>query len=206
MLSVPDPLRILILLPGIILGLTVHEFAHGWTADRLGDPTARYAGRLTFNPLAHIDPIGLLALILAGFGWAKPVPVNPYRLRGNVRQGMVLVSLAGPAANLLLAFACALFLAGGLGHLVPYGRQLLDAAVWINIVLAVFNLLPVPPLDGAKVLAGILPGSQEWLYQMERYGTLILLVLLFTGIIGRLLMVVIRPLYGLIMTLAHGIV
>lgn len=205
MFSMPDPWRILVLLPGIILGLTVHEFAHGWTADRLGDPTARHAGRLTINPLAHIDVIGLLALILAGFGWAKPVPVNPYRFRGNIRQGMLLVSLSGPAANLLLAFVLALLLAGGVGRLVPYGRQFLDAAIWINIVLAVFNLLPVPPLDGAKILAGIFPGSEEWLYRLERYGTLILLVLLFTGIIGRILMVIIRPLYNLLMTIAYAI-
>ncbi|HHW44713.1 MAG TPA: site-2 protease family protein, partial [Desulfotomaculum sp.] len=96
MLNLPTLYEVGIMLPGIILGLTLHELAHGWTADRLGDHTARYQGRLTLNPLAHVDIIGLILLFVAGFGWAKPVPVNPYNFRGDVRRGMMLVSLAGP--------------------------------------------------------------------------------------------------------------
>ncbi|WP_169719395.1 site-2 protease family protein [Desulfovirgula thermocuniculi] len=192
------------MLPAVVLGLTFHELAHGWVADSLGDPTPRYHGRLTVNPLAHVDVIGLILLFVAGFGWAKPVPVNPYNFRGNMRRGMVLVSLAGPAANLVLALVGAVLLGLG-GWALPYGYEILTAIIRINIVLAVFNLLPVPPLDGSKILAGLLPGRQAWLYALESYGTIILLFLLFTGIIGRVLGVIIHPLYRAFMSLAKAV-
>jgi len=202
--NLPSAYEIILLTPAVVVGLTVHEFAHGWVADRCGDPTARYAGRLTLNPLKHVDPVGLLLLYLAGFGWARPVPVNPYNFRDR-RQGLLLVSLAGPVANLGVALLAAVLLGlSGMGN--PTLNDLLRVMIWINVVLAVFNLLPVPPLDGSKVLAALVPGRQEWLYWLEQYGIIILVVLVFSGIIGLLLKVVITPLTGLFLNLAYGLV
>ncbi|MEW6276101.1 MAG: site-2 protease family protein [Bacillota bacterium] len=204
MFHLPSPYEMLLMVPAIVLGLTFHEFAHGWTADRLGDPTARYQGRLTLNPAAHIDVIGLIMLFIAGFGWAKPVPVNPVNLRGNMRRSMMVVSLAGPAANMVLAVAGAVALGLGLWQ-VPLWREIFMAIIRINVVLAVFNLLPVPPLDGSKILAGLLPGRQQWLYTLENYGVIILLVLLFTGVIGKVLGIIIFPVYRFLIGIATGI-
>ncbi len=204
MFHLPDPYRMLLMIPAIVLGLTLHEFAHGWAADRLGDRTARYQGRLTLNPLAHIDVIGLIMLFFAGFGWAKPVPVNPYNLRGDMRRSLLLVSVAGPAANLVLAFLGAVALGLGAWQ-IPVARDIFSEIIRINVVLAVFNLLPIPPLDGSKILAGVLPGRQQWLYTLENYGVIILLVLLFTGVIGKVLGVIIVPVYRLLIQLATGI-
>jgi len=201
MFSIPSFYAMGVMLPAVVLGLTLHELAHGWTADLLGDHTARYQGRLTVNPLAHIDVIGLLLLFIAGFGWAKPVPVNPYNFRGDFRRGMMLVSLAGPAANLILALLGAVGLGMG-GWKFPYGQDILLAFIRINVVLAVFNLIPVPPLDGSKILAGLLPDSQRWIYNMEQYGIIILLLLLFSGIIGKVLGLIIVPVYRLLLALA----
>jgi Zn-dependent protease len=187
MLNLPSLTELLLLLPAILIGLTFHEFAHGWVADRLGDHTARYQGRLTLNPLAHIDPVGFLMLILFKFGWAKPVPVNPYNMHGDPSRNMLLVSLAGPAANLLVALLAAVLIGTGLPRIIPYGNYLFYLTLQINVVLAIFNLIPVPPLDGSKILAGLLPGQSRFIYQMETYGTIILLILLFTGVLGRFL-------------------
>ncbi|MDQ0285711.1 Zn-dependent protease [Desulfofundulus luciae] len=204
MINLPSLYEMGIMLPAIVLGLTFHELAHGWVADRLGDPTARYQGRLTLNPLAHVDVIGLIMLFVVGFGWAKPVPVNPYNFRSDMRQGIMLVSLAGPAANMLLATAGAVALGLGAWKL-PYGQEIVLKIIHINVILAVFNLLPVPPLDGSKILAGLLPGRQQWLYMLESYGTIILLLLLFTGIIGKVLRWIIIPLYNALIGLAKAI-
>lgn len=184
------------------MGLTFHEFAHGWVADRLGDRTARYQGRLTLNPLAHIDPVGFLMLVFFRFGWAKPVPVNPYNLRGDPARGMLLVALAGPAANLLVALIAAILLGTGLAGLIPheYWYYLLLLTVQINVVLAVFNLIPVPPLDGSKILAGLLPRQAQFVYRMETYGTIILLLLLFSGILGRILWPVVNLIVNLLLS------
>jgi len=168
------------MLPGILLGLSFHEFAHGWAADRLGDPTARRAGRLTMNPAAHIDVIGFLALILAGFGWAKPVPVNPFLLKGNRRTGIIAVSVAGPLANLLMALAGAVV--AGIGEGGPIILRMVAWLISINVMLAVFNLVPIPPLDGSQILAALLPGPQRWLLWLQQYGMIVLIILLFTGI------------------------
>lgn len=204
MFHLPDPYRMLLMIPAVVLGLTLHEFAHGWAADRLGDRTARYQGRLTLNPLAHIDVIGLIMLFFAWFGWAKPVPVNPYNLRGDMRRSLLLVSVAGPAANLVLAFLGAVALGLGAWQ-IPVARDIFSEIIRINVVLAVFNLLPIPPLDGSKILAGVLPGRQQWLYTLENYGVIILLVLLFTGVIGKVLGVIIVPVYRLLIQLATEI-
>ncbi|MBE3584609.1 MAG: site-2 protease family protein [Thermoanaerobacter sp.] len=204
MINLPSLYEMALMLPGIILGLTFHELAHGWVADRLGDTTARYQGRLTLNPLAHVDVIGLIMLFIAGFGWAKPVPVNPYNFRGDMRRGLMLVSLAGPATNMLLAVAGAAALGLGAWKL-PYGQEIVINIIHINVILAVFNLLPIPPLDGSKILAGVLPGRQPWLYMLENYGIIILLLLLFTGIIGKVLRWIIVPLYEVLLGLAKAI-
>jgi Zn-dependent protease len=202
MLDFPSLRELLLLLPAILVGLTFHEFAHGWVADRLGDRTARYQGRLTLNPLAHIDPVGFLMLVLFRFGWAKPVPVNPYNLRGDPARGMLMIALAGPAANLLVALVTALLLGTGVTHLIPYGYYFLLLTLQINVVLAVFNLIPVPPLDGSKILAGLLPRQSHFLYQMETYGTIILLLLLFTGILGKILWPVVNFIVNILLTIA----
>ena len=185
--------QLVLLAPPILFAVTIHEFSHGYVADRLGDPTARMAGRLTLNPLAHLDPIGTLMFFLIHIGWAKPVPVNPYNLR-NPKSDMFWISLAGPGSNMLAAL--------GLGIIIRYAGinpvQVLQGigtsltavvlqfiivyGMIINLVLAGFNLIPLPPLDGSKILMGILPPAQAAKFaRIERYGPLILMGLLMAG-------------------------
>jgi Zn-dependent protease len=189
-------------IPVFLLALTIHEFAHGWLANRLGDPTARLQGRLTLNPLAHLDPIGTLAIVLIHFGWAKPVPVD-YRNLKRPRRDMMLVAAAGPASNLLLAIACAFcyrmipWAAAGLEWawlLLPV-RAMLRTGVWVNVILAVFNLLPIPPLDGSRVVSGFLPLRHAISYsRLEPYGFVIIFLLFFTGIMDPVFGVAVRTL------------
>lgn len=190
--------QLIIQAPPLLFALTVHEFSHAYVAWRLGDPTAKNEGRLTLNPLKHLDPLGVLAFIIMKLGWAKPVPVNPWHFR-NPRQDMLKVALAGPASNVALALASTAVL-----HLViqlsflPYQIlqplvAMLASSVWINIMLAVFNCIPIPPLDGSKVLMGLLsPESARSFAKIEPYGFLILLALFYTGIIGNLIMPIIN--------------
>jgi Zn-dependent protease len=179
----------------LLASLSVHEAAHAWTADRLGDPTARLLGRISLNPLAHIDWIGtvlfpLLAMLsgLPLFGWAKPVPVEWRNLRAP-RRDFAVIAAAGPASNLALAVLVAVVLVavGGRGALGPSRAEvLLVDAVVLNVVLAVFNMVPVPPLDGGNVAAGLLPlGAARALNLLRPYGFLILYGLMFAGILGR---------------------
>jgi Zn-dependent protease len=183
----------------VLLAITLHEVAHGWAARALGDPTAARLGRLSLNPLRHIDPVGtvivpgvLLALGGFLFGWAKPVPVNMHNLR-KPRQHMALVALAGPGANLLMAIGWALLLKLSLAQgsspgTWEYLGYTAVAGVLINLVLMVLNLLPMPPLDGGRVLAGLVPESTaRVLDQVERWGLLLLVALLATGILGQIL-------------------
>lgn len=173
---------ILIAIP-LLYAVIFHELAHGWVAYRMGDPTAKFMGRLSLNPLKHLDPMGTLMLFLFGFGWAKPVPVNFNQLRDR-RLGMILVSAAGIVTNLLLAF-CALFLYRLLG-LTPtsIAAQLLYYFARINILLAAFNLIPLPPLDGSKILLGFAPPNiRNFLFRIERYGLLIIIALLYLGVL-----------------------
>ena len=186
-----------------LLGIILHEVAHGWVAERLGDNTARMLGRLTLNPLPHIDPLGLAVFGLTSlsgafvFGWARPVPVNPRNFRDPAR-GMMLVSLAGPLSNFFLAiiFGVSLWAAVSLmpfsewreNQIYIFGLSSLQAGVVINFGLGWLNLLPIPPLDGSKILAYFLPGELAWRYlSIERWGFVILILLLATGLLGMLL-------------------
>lgn len=175
------------LVPAILIAITFHEYAHGKTAALLGDPTPGQYGRLTLNPLAHLDPVGTLMLLVARFGWAKPVPVNPYFFRGDRRKGMLLVSLAGPLMNLVLAYLAAFGLKLVLGTswlLQSFFQELL----FINLALAIFNLIPIPPLDGSKILANLLPREFGSIFmQLESYGPIILIIFLVTGMFSRII-------------------
>lgn len=183
----------------VLFAITLHEVAHGWVARSLGDPTAALAGRLTLNPIKHIDPVGTLlvpAVLLAMggflFGWAKPVPVDARRLP-HPRRDMAIVAVAGPLSNLLMAALWALglkliLLSGSESAIMLGLRYMCVAGVVINLVLMVLNLLPLPPLDGGRVLAGLVPdGAARALDRIEPYGLVILIVLLATGVLGKLL-------------------
>ena len=200
-----------------LFGIICHEVAHGWVAYKLGDPTAKYLGRLTLNPIKHIDPVGLgvfaLTALLTPFaiGWAKPVPVQS-RYFKRPREGMVFVALAGPVTNLLVALLCAVILkfannlesAGLFASSLPL--EIVQASarmgIGINCALAWFNLMPVPPLDGSHVVGGLLPASLADQFQaLGRYGMIIIMLLLATGVFGRIIFPLIRQTARLIMTL-----
>lgn len=172
----------------LLIAFTIHELAHAVTADFLGDPTPRRMGRITLNPLKHLDPIGTLLLLIAGFGWAKPVMVNPMNMRGNPRTAMAIVAAAGPLSNIVMALLAAIvFRLGLVDYPVPLPTGSLPSLafilfefIWINLILAFFNLLPVPPLDGSKILFAILPGELVYrLRPLEQFGFLILMALIF---------------------------
>jgi len=179
-------LGLLIKIPALLLAVTVHELAHGLVADRLGDPTARLQGRLTLNPIPHIDPLGALAFIIAGFGWAKPVPVNAYNLRHPVRD-MALVAAAGPVSNFVLAFAGLLAFRllppiEAMPFLLVPIKQMIRFVFLFNVGLGVFNLIPLPPLDGGHFLPYFLPRA-SWgaVHKLEQYGPIILIVAVMSG-------------------------
>jgi Zn-dependent protease len=176
--------------PAFLLAITVHEYAHAWMANRMGDPTAKEMGRLTLNPLPHLDLFGTIAMLILGFGWAKPVMVNPLNLK-NPRQDNLWISLAGPVSNLLSALILGmLFRAGGhflgLSHTGELILLMLLLAVRLNIILAIFNLLPIPPLDGYHVLEGLVSNNAYIkLQQFERAGSMILLGLVLVSSFAR---------------------
>jgi Zn-dependent protease len=168
--------------PAILFGLTIHEFSHGWVAWRLGDPTAKMMGRLTLNPLKHLDPIGTIALFLFRFGWAKPVPIDPRNFRHPTRD-MAISSLAGPAANLLTAGVAGIVLRVlDLFHVAGFASVLTSYFVLFNLILCFFNLIPIPPLDGSRLLYHLLPPNLAAGYgRLERYGFIILMGIIFIG-------------------------
>ena len=187
-------IQILIIAPPILLALTFHEYAHAYVANRLGDPTAKDMGRLTLNPLVHLDLLGTAMLFIVHIGWAKPVPVNPLNFK-NPKQDLLWVSLAGPGANLLLAliFGLACRVLGIEGWFSPEPglmglvKFMIVFGLLINIVLAVFNLFPIPPLDGSKILMGLIPRQfEQQLLPFMRYGTTILIVLIVIGFVGKI--------------------
>jgi len=204
----------------LVFAIVFHEVAHGWVADKLGDPTARNMGRLTLNPLRHIDPFGtvimplLLLLLTDGrfvFGYAKPVPINPYNFK-DPKKGMALSSLAGPGVNMIMAILFAFVLR----VVMPALEGTIPKSAWdwfavpvalmfgygviINVVLAVLNMIPVPPLDGSRIVYWLLPDRQAAAYyRLERFGMLILLALLGTGIIARVITPIIRPILFLLL-------
>ena len=191
-------------IPALLFAISIHEYAHAQCADSMGDPTARYMGRLTFNPLAHLDPIGAILLVVAGFGWAKGVPININNVR-NRREGILKVSFAGPAANLFLCFLAALMMAF-LGRMGMLSDGLYRFLFWMqlyNVWFAFFNLIPVPPLDGSRILSELLPAKQSWQFNqiVDRYGFYILIALVFTGIIS----MIINPLANGYLRLIQGL-
>lgn len=171
-------------LPAIIVAITFHEVAHGYAAEAMGDDTAARAGRLSLNPLKHIDPLGLLSMILFRFGWAKPVPVNPNNFKDR-RKGVLLVSLAGCGTNLILAFISLAVITIVQGFANPLLNQILYSFYIYNLIFGIFNLLPIPPLDGSHVLEQFLPPRARMVYnQYARYGMFLLILMLWTGMIG----------------------
>ena len=185
----------------LVVGITVHEFSHAWMAARLGDRTAQRQGRLTLNPMAHLDPVGTLLIFIAGFGWGKPTPVTPSNIRIGEKAGMAVVALAGPISNIIVATLAAMPFRLGTLSLPSSGidAQMLQALVLWNVVLAVFNLLPIAPLDGFKVALGVLPRALAVPFaRTERFGMIILLMVVLAdavlnvGILSRILLPAIR--------------
>ncbi|MBQ9687216.1 MAG: site-2 protease family protein [Oscillospiraceae bacterium] len=198
---------ILAVIPSLIC-ITLHELSHGLVAYRLGDDTAKNAGRLTLNPLRHLDPMGLLMMVVFRFGWAKPVPVNMFRFK-NPKRGMAITALAGPLSNVVITLVF-LLLYGAL--YIPlegsaageYFLEMLELTAYISLGFAVFNMLPFPPLDGSKVLFSLMSDEgYRKLMRYERYGSLALLLLVWTGILGRPLSTAVRYLYRLLVPLAQ---
>lgn len=186
-LLMKDPLAFAFVAIPLLFSVIIHEVAHGWVAYRMGDPTAKWSGRLTFNPLKHLDPVGTLMLFLVGFGWAKPVPVNFNNIPDR-RKGLIFVSSAGILANILFAFFALLFVrlfsepSSGTSHILIY------YVVQINLTLAALNLIPIPPLDGSKILMGMVSHrTQYFLARLEPYGFFIIIGLFYLGILDPLI-------------------
>jgi Zn-dependent protease len=210
-----DPATLIARLIVLVITFTIHEFAHAWTATQLGDETPRMNGRLTLNPLAHLDPMGSLLLLVVGFGWAKPVPINPYALSRRTPAGVMWVSLAGPFSNLLMAILAAVPFRMGLVSvdvgltttraILPNPSQIMVQFILINLLLCLFNLIPLAPLDGEKIIDYFLPPSVAKVFEDIRpYGPIILIVVVLLGpmfgvdIIGMIIMPPLRALFGLL--------
>ncbi len=204
--------KIIIYAVPILFGLTVHEYAHGLMADRLGDSTPRSMGRLTLNPLSHLDPIGTLVFFITqAFGWARPISINPDNLT-SPRRGLMWIALAGPLANLLLALFCALLyhllnsltggnmgVVGGGWIMVPF-QKMVVAGVVVNLSLGLINLIPIPPLDGGRILAGLLPQRPAgYLEKIDSYGAILLLILVLSDSLSFFLLPLLSALTGLLL-------
>ncbi len=179
-----DPLTFILLVIPLLYSIIIHELAHGWVAYKMGDPTAKWLGRLSLNPIKHLDPFGTIALLVFGFGWAKPVPVNFLNLR-DFKKGMICVAAAGITANLILAFLSLLVMSLTRSYDMGPFHTLLYFMARVNIMLAAFNLIPIPPLDGSKIFMGFVSGNLR--YQLERlepYGMFIIIGLLYIGVLN----------------------
>ena len=187
----------------VLVTITVHELAHGYMAYLLGDNTAKNAGRLSLNPLAHLDPLGAILLFVTGFGWAKPVPINPFYFKGSRSRGILLVSLAGPLSHVVLAFVLAMFVPLAARFNMSLA-QIIASAIYLNIYMAIFNLLPIPPLDGSKILASLIPkdAAYKFLSVMDQYGMILLLVLAITNVFGKIISPIAGGIYTAFVTLA----
>ncbi len=213
-----DVPRFVAIIIAVLVAIDVHECCHAWMASQMGDPTARQMGRVSLNPIVHLDPLGTLMIFLTaitgfGIGWGKPVPVDPYRLRYGPRIGMGIVSFAGPLANLIAAVLLAIPLRMGMLVLPSFLLELFFIVSMVNIGLAVFNLLPLPPLDGYGVLMGVLgsirsPWAYRWSYTIaryERYGPMILLLLIIADRYIPLFSLIILPPFSLLRRLILGV-
>lgn len=178
-LLLSNPIAFIILFPGLLLSIAIHEFAHAWTADKLGDPTPRSQGRVTLNPLAHLDLFGTLAILITRFGWGKPVEFDPYNLKNPLRD-TAIIALAGPVSNVLIAVVLSIIVQLGILPLEWLNIALIQV-IYINVSLAIFNLVPVYPLDGSKILLALLPKESAYEYDelMHKYGLFLLLLLIF---------------------------
>lgn len=200
-----NPFEFFIVAGLLIAALSIHEFAHAFVADHLGDPTPRLAGRLTLSPLAHLDPVGTFLLFFAGFGWGKPVPIDPFNLR-DTRRDSALISFAGPASNLLMAICSSLILR--LTNYIPvlsfnaFIFEIISLFIYWNIILAVFNLIPVHPLDGFAVVGGLLPKKyyQDWMH-LSSYGVFFLILLIFPFFGASPISTLISPVVNLLLSL-----
>jgi len=200
-----NPLLFIVYIVALLVAITIHEFSHAWMADYLGDPTARLSGRLKLNPLVHIDGIGMLFLFFFGFGWGKPVPFDPYNLK-NPRKDAALISFAGPLSNIFIALSLSLLLKMmvffNLSGLFMIGSFLLIPVIYLNVILGLFNLLPINPLDGFKIVGGLLSEekARQW-YELERYGMIFLLLLILPLGQSSMLDMFIRPIISFIINL-----
>ncbi len=197
-----QPLAFLIIFPGLLLTISLHELAHCWTADQLGDPTPRAKGRLSLDPRVHLDPLGVIAILLTNFGWGKPAPYDPYNLKDPIRDS-ALIAVSGAVVNLIIAFLLS-FLVRLISFPVSWLRTGLVQLLAVNVYLAVFNLIPVKPLDGSKVLRALLPKKTALEYDqfMDRYGLLILILLIMPVANGQSpLLQLIQPVVNLLLQL-----
>ena len=198
----------------LFTAITVHEYAHGLIAYKLGDPTAKYAGRLSLNPLSHLDPIGALCMVFFRFGWAKPVPINPMYFKDRKRDSAI-VALAGPLSNIILAFLSTIVFAVYYVYVYLNFPNFVTQFIYtvfmqlavVNISFAVFNLIPFPPLDGSKILGAFLSYENYGrLLQYERFGFPVLILLSLTGFLGRILSLFINPLFSLWLKMLNGLI
>lgn len=183
-------------IPGFIFGLTFHEYAHAKVADMFGDKTARMLGRVTLDPLKHLDVLGTLLFFLTGFGWAKPVPITRENFKGNRQWADITVSLAGPLTNLLLAYVSLLLFRFFGAQVGQIGQEILGQTVSINIMLAALNLIPIPPLDGSHVLMNLWRRPPGWVYFLYNNGMVVMLLLAITGLLGKIM----YPIMGVMAT------
>lgn len=199
-------LMTLLTLPGVLIAITFHEFAHAYTAYKLGDETPKLQGRLNLNPFSHVDIFGLMFLVVAGFGWGKPVEIDPRNFNGkySISKAEAIVAVAGPIMNFIIAFIflvinVILIITGALSHLAPIIAIIIDRVISINIGLGLFNLIPLPPLDGSKVLMHFLPyNGKQWFYEHEGVFYMVFVLLLITGLSS----IILNPLFGIV---EHGL-